>query len=95
MPNPKKFLPLISAIPTDVLENSQLSASARLVFAFFFTYFNTHKQLKISYEKLAENTGLSVNTVKRSVKSLLNVKLISTIKNDDPFDHTNIYEMDN
>lgn len=83
----------LSTIPTDILESKEINAAAKIVFAFFFTTFNTQKSLKIGYSKIASSVGLSVGAVRKAVALLTKMELIKLVPNRDNFDNTNVYEL--
>lgn len=69
-------------VPKIILQNSNLSGNAKLVYAQLLTMTDSSgKIVKCSYTDIAESIGVSYNTVLKAVEDLFKYRIISITKN--------------
>ena len=66
-------------IPTKVLRSQEISDSEKLILSTFISYFNKYSNIQISIERLADELGYSLSTIKRNISKLVEKGLVKRI----------------
>ena len=66
-------------IPTKVLKNQEICDNEKLILSTFISYFNKYSNIQISIERIAEELGSSLTTVKRNISKLVEKGLVKRI----------------
>ena len=66
-------------IPTKVLRSQEISDSEKLILSTFISYFNKYSNIQISIERLADELGYSLSTIKRNISKLVEKGLVKWI----------------
>ena len=66
-------------IPTKVLRSQEISDSEKLILSTFISYFNKYSNIQISIERLADELGYSLSTIKRNISKLVEKGLVKKI----------------
>lgn len=66
-------------IPTKVLRSQEICDSEKLILSTFISYFNKYSNIQISIERLADELGYSLSTIKRNISKLVEKGLIKRI----------------
>lgn len=75
----KKTTQTFNQIPTDILDNKELSLLDKLIYGEVFTVTKQGNEFFMSNARLAERYNVTIRTVKRSMKNLKDLGLV-TIK---------------
>lgn len=66
-------------IPTKVLRSQEISDSEKLILSTFISYFNKYSNIQISIERLSDELGYSLSTIKRNISKLVEKGLVKRI----------------
>lgn len=66
-------------IPTKVLRSQEINDSEKLILSTFISYFNKYSNIQISIERLADELGYSLSTIKRNISKLVEKGLVKRI----------------
>jgi len=68
------------AIPKHIAQDEDLSLSAKMVYGVLFTRMNGQQEAWPSQKNIAESTGMSLPTIKRAVKELVDKEFINSVQ---------------